>query len=248
MMSVPPPPSASTLSDLPPNVPSLIARARDLFDKTFGEDGDDDVDRAGLPFHCSTAPGRVNLIGEHTDYTGGYVLPLAIGYGTVCYGRGGIRARSSDSGIGASTIFCRVVSMAGGDSAAVVEFRADPDSSPSSSTNKWVNYVQGVVLQYLTDLPDDETFVMDVAIAGDVPLGSGLSSSASLEVATAVFLECVMEGRGVAYSSFGGKGRGYEATMSAREVAKERAIRCQRAENVFCGVPCGECVLQCVLC
>ena len=136
----------------------------------------------------------------------------------------------------------------GGGGGSVVEFRADPASTPStSSEQRWANYVRGVVMQYIPDLPGDETFVLDVAIAGDVPLGSGLSSSASLEVATAVFLECVMERRGIAYSSYDG-GRGSDpngAAMSAMEVAKERAIRCQRAENVFCGVPCGERILRC---
>jgi galactokinase len=226
------------LPDLPPNVQSLIAQARDLFGKTFGgDDGGDDGGNDNVHY-CAAAPGRVNLIGEHTDYTGGYVLPLAIGYGTVCYGRGSIVSRTS-SAPGAPSPRCRVLPPAGG----VVEFRADPASTPStSSEQRWANYVRGVVLQYIPDLPGDETFVLDVAIAGDVPLGSGLSSSASLEVATAVFLECVMERRGIAYSSYDG-GRGSDpngAAMSAMEVAKERAIRCQRAENVFCGVPCGE--------
>ena len=238
MPSMTPTPSASSLPDLPPNVQSLIAQARDLFGKTFGgDDGGDDGGNDNVHY-CAAAPGRVNLIGEHTDYTGGYVLPLAIGYGTVCYGRGSIVSRTS-SDPGASSTRCRVVSIAGG----VVEFRADPASTPStSSEQRWANYVRGVVLQYIPDLPGDETFVLDVAFAGDVPLGSGLSSSASLEVATAVFLECVMERRGIAYSSYDG-GRGSDpngAAMSAMEVAKERAIRCQRAENVFCGVPCGE--------
>jgi galactokinase len=235
MLSMAPTPTASSF---PPNVQSLIAQARDLFGKTFGgNDGGDDGGNDDVRY-CAAAPGRVNLIGEHTDYTGGYVLPLAIGYGTVCYGRGDIVSRSSSDPGDASTR-CRVVSIAGGGSS-VVEFRADPASTPStpSEEQRWANYVRGVVLQYLPDLPGDETFVLDVAIAGDVPLGSGLSSSASLEVATAVFLECVMERRGIAYSSYDG-GRGGTA-MSAMEVAKERAIRCQRAENVFCGVPCGE--------
>jgi galactokinase len=223
-----------TPPDLPPNVQSLIAQARDLFERTFGEVGGDDK-----VHYCALAPGRVNLIGEHTDYNGGYVLPLAIGRGTVCYGRGGIVARTTPPA--ASTV-CRVASTAGVGRGSALEFRADPASTPSTTADdRWANYVRGVVLQYLSDLPGDETFVLDVAFAGDVPLGSGLSSSASLEVATAVFLECVMERRGIAYSSHGGGG-GTDpgAAMSAMEVAKERAIRCQRAENVFCGVPCGE--------
>jgi galactokinase len=245
------PPTPSATATIPPNVQSLIVKARDLFERTFGADDDDDYDddddRADLPLHCASAPGRVNLIGEHTDYTGGYVLPLAIDHNTVCYGRGDIVARTDP---GAAATRCRVVSSTTttgrDDSSVVVEFFADRSSTPSTTDDeKWANYVRGVVLQYLPDLPDDETFVLDVAVAGDVPLGSGLSSSASLEVATAVFLECVMDRRrrGVAYSSYGGSGRDPEGTMSAKEVAKERAIRCQRAENVFCGVPCGECLL-----
>jgi galactokinase len=86
----------------------------------------------------------------------------------------------------------------------------------------------------LPDLQSDETFVFDMAIAGDVPPGSGLSSSASLEVATAAFLEYIMETKkaGMAYSSYMGE-------MTKDVMAKERAVRCQRAENVFCNVPCG---------
>ena len=171
-------------SDLPPNVQSLIGRAKELFDRSFGNVDDDE--RASFPLFCSSAPGRVNLIGEHTDYTGGYVLPLAIGYATVCYGRGSIVKSSSDSAPPAATK-SRIVSTNDNDS--VVESRGT--SSTPSPTNKWSNYVRSIVLQYLPDLRADDTFVFDMAIAGDVPLGLGLSSSASLEVATAVFLECI---------------------------------------------------------
>eukprot|EP00579_Thalassiosira_antarctica_P029509 CAMPEP_0202031896 /NCGR_PEP_ID=MMETSP0905-20130828/65251_1 /ASSEMBLY_ACC=CAM_ASM_000554 /TAXON_ID=420261 /ORGANISM="Thalassiosira antarctica, Strain CCMP982" /LENGTH=442 /DNA_ID=CAMNT_0048595745 /DNA_START=118 /DNA_END=1446 /DNA_ORIENTATION=- len=213
--------SATSTSNLPTNVQSLISQAKDLFEESFGKD-----DRTNLPIYCASAPGRVNLIGEHTDYTGGYVLPLAIGYNTVCYGRGSIV--KSDPTPKKS----RIVST----NKSLVEFNVSPSLSPSS-TNKWANYVQGVILQYLPDLQTDETFVLDMAIAGDVPLGSGLSSSASLEVATAVFLESIMEPHGVAYSSY--KQSHDDASMSLKEVKMERAVRCQRAENVFCNVPCG---------
>ncbi|KAL9185460.1 hypothetical protein ACHAXT_003237 [Thalassiosira profunda] len=208
-------------SDLPPNVQSLVVQAKDLYAQSFGGD-----ERTDLPTYCSAAPGRVNLIGEHTDYTGGYVLPLAIGYNTVCYGRGGVVKLDSPAAKS------RIVSS----NHPVVEFTASLSSVPST-TEKWVNYVQGVALQYLPDLRVDETFAMDVAIAGDVPLGSGLSSSASLEVATAVFLECILEQQGVMYSSC--KASGGASTMCAKEVKMERAVRCQRAENNFCNVPCG---------
>ena len=68
----------SSSSSIPSNIQWLIDQAKDLYEKSFStaEDGTHHI--------VSTAPGRVNLIGEHTDYTGGFVLPLAIGYGTVC--------------------------------------------------------------------------------------------------------------------------------------------------------------------
>jgi len=134
---------------------------------------------------------------------------------------------------------CRIVSTHNHNST-VEYFHASPSLSPLvGSTNKWANYVQGVVLQYLPDLEEDETFIFDMAIAGDVPLGSGLSSSASLEVATAVFLEGIM-GQRFAYSSYKKDGLSQTTTMmSSKEMKMERAVRCQRAENIFCGVPCG---------
>ena len=129
----------------------------------------------------------------------------------------------------------------------IVTFHADPSAVPSSVTNqKWVNYIQGVVLQYLPDLlPDgNTTFTFDMAIAGDVPLGSGLSSSASLEVATAVFLEAIMTKDGVAMDN-SGSSTSCIMNLSERDRKKERAVRCQRAENVFCGVPCG--IMVCIV-
>lgn len=200
-------------SDIPENIRQLVKDAKDLFDKSFS------ADQSKGSIHVSTAPGRVNLIGEHTDYTGGFVLPLAIGYGTVCYGRGSVVKKADGKK-------CCVVSTKNPQD--IVRFEADLSSVPSV-TSKWTNYVQGVVLQYLTDFKEDETFSFDMAIAGDVPLGSGLSSSASLEVATAVFLEAIMRESGVDAPSIEGD----------RETKKERAVRCQRAENVFCSVPCG---------
>ena len=205
------------------NIQSLIDQAKDLHIKSFS------INPTPGSLHITTAPGRVNLIGEHTDYTGGFVLPLAIGYSTVCYGRGSIIKKVDAKK-------CRVVSI--NNPECVVEFEADLSARPST-TDKWANYVQGVVLQYLPDLQPDETFNMDMSIAGDVPLGSGLSSSASLEVATAVFLEALMK-RGGVDSAF--------MKSDDREKKKERAVRCQRAENMFCNVPCGVMVCVSFLC
>eukprot|EP00984_Skeletonema_dohrnii_P025254 scaffold14368_cov214-Skeletonema_dohrnii-CCMP3373.AAC.5 len=156
---------------MPSNVQTLVDQAKSLFDSSFGAD----VDK-NLPNYCVSAPGRVNLIGEHTDYTGGYVLPLAIGFNTVGYGCGSVVKKDSSE-----SIKCRIVST----NNPVAEFHVSPSLEASTGSNKWVNYVQGVVLQYLPDLKEDETFIFALAIVGDVPLGSGLSSSASLEVATA---------------------------------------------------------------
>ena len=214
-------------NDLPPNVRILVVLARTLYETTFIESTGTRLQH--LPEVCATAPGRVNLCGEHTDYTGGFVLPLAIGFSTVCYGRGGIVKSNYSGGAGTK---CRIISTSG--DLSIVEFTASPTSTPATGSDRWANYVQGVVLQYLPDLQSDETFVFDMAIAGDVPPGSGLSSSASLEVATAAFLEYIMETKkaGMAYSSYMGE-------MTKDVMAKERAVRCQRAENVFCNVPCG---------
>lgn len=209
---------------MPANVKSLVDQAKILFDESFGKDND--TINNNLSHYCVSAPGRVNLIGEHTDYTGGYVLPLAIGYNTVGYGRGRI-VKKTDSL--ESNNRCRVVSK----NKPVVEFNASPSLEPSTGSSKWVNYVQGVILQYLPDLKEDETITFDLAIVGDVPLGSGLSSSASLEVATAVFLESILDNHGVAYKS------SKDGPVSEKQRKMERAVRCKLAENTFCGVPCG---------
>ena len=205
---------SASLSDLPPNIQSLVSQAKDLYKESFGEDED--------PKFCASAPGRVNLIGEHTDYTGGFVLPLAIGYNTVVYGRGCIVNKST-----VDAKKSRIVST----NKLVVEFHVSPDTTPLESNDSWANYAIGVLLQYLPCLNPNETFVIDMAIAGDVPLGSGLSSSASLEVATAVFLESIVHDGDEDTESL--------TLIPSKEVKMERAKRCQRAENVFCNVPCG---------
>jgi len=117
------------------------------------------------PATVASAPGRVNLIGEHTDYNGGYVLPMAIPQRTwvaVAEAPEG-RARASSRNLG------------GGDR--VREFRIGAEAP----TRSWVDYVQGVTQALARDGHALGGF--DLAIVSDVPLGSGLSSSAALEVA-----------------------------------------------------------------
>ena len=112
-----------------------------------------------------SAPGRVNLIGEHTDYNGGYVLPMAIPQRTwvaVSHGRDH-QARAASRNLG------------GGDR--IREFTVGGEVP----TKSWIDYVQGVTQALRRDHHALRGF--DLAIVSDVPLGSGLSSSAALEVA-----------------------------------------------------------------
>ena len=117
------------------------------------------------PDVVASAPGRVNLIGEHTDYNGGYVLPMAIPQRTwTAVARAGDQqARASSRNLG------------GGDR--IREFTVGGEVV----TKSWVDYVQGVTQAVARDGHVLGGF--DLAIVSDVPLGSGLSSSAALEVA-----------------------------------------------------------------
>lgn len=197
------------LGKLSPDLRTLVTNSKNLYAKSF---------RSPAETYCTVAPGRVNLIGEHTDYTGGFVLPLAIDYSTVVYGSGTILE-------GAATSTIEMVTMLASDK--IEEFTIDATTEPPAEEgNSWTNYVLGVVAQYLPDLPQGSALSIKIAIAGNVPLGGGLSSSASLEVATASFLECILGD--YAYSS-----------SSDKLAAKVRALRCQKAENVWCHSPCG---------
>jgi len=151
------------------------------------------------PDVLSEAPGRINLIGEHTDYNDGFVLPVAIDR-TVA-----VAAARAD---GKTT---QVFSA---------EFDArdqwPTDAPRRTGRREWRDYVRGVAWGLL-----DTGYVLsagDLAIAGDVPLGSGLSSSAALEVAVA----------------------GALCAVSGSEIESRRlALLCQKAENQFVGVQSG---------
>ena len=148
------------------------------------------------------APGRVNLIGEHTDYNDGFVLPCAIDRATVI-------------AFGMRRDRCvRVLACDESDASDV--FSLDKPIQPHA-TQPWANYVRGMVQQLCMaghNLPG-----LDLAIAGDVPQGAGLSSSAALEVAV-----------GLAFVVAGGL-TDLDATTLARLA--------QRAENQFVGCQCG---------
>ena len=146
-----------------------------------------------------SAPGRVNLIGEHTDYTGGFVLPMAIDFAT--------RAAIKPSSDGKVHLTSRNFQE---------EATYDLANYPEKGRHHWSDYPAGVI----KELRDHGVPVegLDLELDGDVPLGAGLSSSASVEVATAV---AVLQQTGFA--------------MPPADIA----LLCQSAENNFVGGSCG---------
>ena len=113
------------------------------------------------------APGRVNLIGEHTDYAEGFVMPAAIDFATLA----AISARSD----GKVVIYSENYSK---------ERSFDVDALPTAATHHWTDYPLGVIAILAGEghkIPG-----LSLSLWGDVPLGSGLSSSAAVEVATAL--------------------------------------------------------------
>ena len=144
------------------SLPSLVRRAEQHFAQAYGRP----------PRWIVAAPGRVNLIGEHTDYNQGFVLPMAIDRYVVL-----AADRSADSTIRLYSAACTEPAT----------FSLD-DSRPSPSP-LWSDYVRGVVVgcQQL----GLQCGGLEVTIDSGVPLGGGLSSSAALEVATATLVETV---------------------------------------------------------
>jgi len=119
--------------------------------------------------HVYFSPGRVNLIGEHTDYNGGFVFPCAISFGTYCL----IRKSKNN--------YFQFRSL---NQDKVYKIGFDKLTEPLEKGN-WVNYVIGVIAQFKKDGLEPNCGA-DVLFWGNVPNGAGLSSSASLEVVTGV--------------------------------------------------------------
>jgi galactokinase len=117
------------------------------------------------PELIATAPGRVNLIGEHTDYNDGFVLPVAINYHTAV-----AISRRDDRRIVASAL----------DEGTDTSFDLDSEIA-FDSTNPWSNYLRGVVVELLSS--GYRLAGANLTISGNVPMGAGLSSSAALEIA-----------------------------------------------------------------
>ena len=154
------------------------------------------------PRWIAAAPGRVNIIGEHTDYNGGFVLPMAIERYTVIAADRPVRDTNQ---IHFGSTFC--------DKPATLDLARPLKPFPKGS---WVNYPAGVIAGFLARGLNPGSF--DAVIHSTVPVGSGLSSSAALEVATATLLEIIT-------------GRKLDPI--------EKALLCQKAEHDYAGMPCG---------
>lgn len=145
------------------------------------------------------APGRVNLIGEHTDYAEGFVMPAAIDFATLA----AISPRTDDRVVIYSENFKEQVAH-------------DLDDLPPRGTHHWSDYPLGVIQilrQAGIEIPG-----LSLSLIGDVPLGAGLSSSASIEVASMLAVLSLTH-----------------AQFPPPEVAR----LCQRAENEYVGAACG---------
>ena len=152
---------------------------------------------------CIFSPGRVNLIGEHTDYNGGHVFPCALTIGTYMLAR-----KREDRTL---RFFSVNFEKAG-------VFVTSLDELTWKKEDRWTNYPKGVIWAF-QQKGFEINYGMDVLVYGNIPNGSGLSSSASLEVATGLMLKTMF---------------GFDqVTMT------DIALWGQYAENRYNGVNCG---------
>ena len=167
--------------------------ALDKFKELFGDEGH---------IRVYFAPGRVNLIGEHTDYNGGHVFPCALTIGTY-----GVARKRADKKL-------RFYSM-NFEERGVIESSLE-DLIPSEEA-RWTNYPKGVIWAF-GEKGMQVDFGIDLVLFGNIPNGSGLSSSASVEVLTGFILRDLF---------------GFPVTN------QELALIGQYSENKFNGVNCG---------
>ncbi len=188
---------------MPASWDTLVERTRAAFADRFG----------GEPAAMGCAPGRVELLGNHTDYNGGLVIAAAIDRATVVLGR---RAEGRD---GQFT------------SAGFGEIDAFPlDAIERTEPGSWTRYTRGVCWA-LTEWAGPLASGFDAVIAGDVPLGAGLSSSASLQAAVAWFLIQL----GLVPNR-----PGTDFTQDIGDLHRmELAMTLRRSENEFVGVGSG---------
>ncbi|NCC33356.1 MAG: galactokinase, partial [Chloroflexia bacterium] len=167
---------------------------------TFGEPGEAFAAHFGSePAMLVRAPGRVNLIGEHTDYNDGFVLPMAIDRSTLVVAR----PRSDQ--------MVRVYSTS-----MQAEDQFSLETLERSQTHPWSNYIRGMLKSMLAR--DLHVQGADLLITGDLPVGGGLSSSASLAI-------------GVGYT--------FQLLNDLNLLGEELALLAQGAEQSFVGTQCG---------
>lgn len=168
-----------------------VTRAKALFEKTF----------ASTPKVAVAAPGRVNLIGEHVDYNDGFVFPLALEKNTYIVGS----IASGDECAVAAEAFPGVIA------------KFSPGDSPAAEDlPPWARYLKGMTALYTRNSCQVRPF--NAAVVTDVPLGGGLSSSASLEMATGMLIEQLGD---------------FHVDPT------KRALMGQACEHEFAKVPCG---------
>jgi len=151
-----------------PNLPieQLAAETARQFEQTYGRP----------PRWIAAAPGRVNIIGEHTDYNDGFVMPMAIERYTV------VAADVSRSGAGDGVTWtCARTRQTG-------HFPLSKPV-PKGEPKHWTNYIRGVFAGF--QARGIETGGLEALMMSTVPLGGGLSSSAALEMATATLIEAI---------------------------------------------------------
>lgn len=149
----------------------LLQEAKDAFQKNFHRD----------PKWIVTAPGRVNVIGEHTDYNEGFVFPMAIERNVIiCAAPAGPEDKIP---AGMAKVFSTAKK-----NPALVKVSGEIHPGPRVD---WFEYVQGVIAGYLAENPSVEVGPFVAVIHANVPLGAALSSSAALEVAVGTLLEAI---------------------------------------------------------
>jgi galactokinase len=173
------------------NLQDLSAKVAAEFAKTYGRPAR----------WIAAAPGRVNVIGEHIDYNDGFVLPMAIEfYAVMAANRPPV-----------SNDILQIRSTAEPEPAII-----DVSAPVRPAALRWSNYPRGVIAGF--QARGINPGGLDVLLHSTVPFGSGLSSSASLEVSTATLLEAV---------------------TGQKIDPVEKALLCQKAEHEFANVPCG---------
>ena len=199
------------------------SRALTLFESRFG----------GRPEVIASAPGRVNIIGEHTDYNGGQVLPIAINRRTYIAVRPASQANRS-----------RVCSSS---QSSVGEF----DARSPKRDGVWWDYISGVCATLRAVNVDVPQF--DAAVDSDVPPGAGLSSSAALEVATTQALLALsgrsLDKKELALVAWRAENEFVGVNCGVMDQFASTFARASRATHIWCdtleteSIPMTECVL-----